>query len=376
MKKNSLLICSFFARITVVTLALVLFFTSTNAQSLVTWTMDKTNQYKPTAIAANVTAGSFSADAAFGSSFSSTTGFRLKQSLAWPTVTPTTNTFNVDFPISPKGNNDIILNGISVQIPGTNIAAGQILLMTPYYQIDGAGSWVQIAPAQSIVNGTPSVTFSGLTQPFYSTHSYVVRMYITTSTGATKNEYFYIWNVVLSGTTTSAAAKPTVSTLTAAKSVTTPKYAGTATGTYSTGSGFQAVTQSGVCWTTNPSILPDATLPTKTTDGSNGIINSNITGLSVATTYYVEPMQLHRLIRYTAPYYLLQQTQLRSLYFLQILQLIFFQTKQLLVEIYPTMGAFLSYRKGFVGVPPPAQKQLHLVLTLPRTAQVIPLLVV
>jgi len=271
-----------------ITLALIVLFGAAKAQSLATWTMTKADQYKPTLVAANVTAGLFSADASFGASFSNTTGIRLKQGQPWPATPPsTTNTFNIDFPISPKAGFDATLTDITLQTPSTTITSGKSILLTPYFQVDGHGNWQPISTEQSVQLGTSTVTFTGMNLLMFSTHNYTIRLYLTSNNGATKNDYFSMFTTVFSGSITPAMAIPLVTTITASKSISAPKYVGTVTGSYSTGSNFRTVTQSGVCWTTNSTVPPDTSLATKTTDGSNGTINDNITGLSAGTTYYV-----------------------------------------------------------------------------------------
>jgi hypothetical protein len=53
-----------------------------------------------------------------------------------------------------------------------------------------------------------------------------------------------------------------------------------------TAQGNSPVTARGVCWSTSPN--PTVALPTKTSDGAGtGIFVSNITGLTIGTTYYV-----------------------------------------------------------------------------------------
>ncbi|MFP5039380.1 PKD domain-containing protein [Parasediminibacterium sp. JCM 36343] len=288
-----------FIKVAVLSLAVVLFAGAAKAQQLATWTLNKTNTSNASGVAASVNAGVFSADPTFSGGYSATTGFKVKQSLIWPSSHPANNTFNLDFPLSPKAGSDLTITGISFQVPALSIPSGKTvsLLVTPYYQIDGAGSWQQIAPAQAVDSATlgTTISFGTLNQPFYNTHTYVVRMYVTSTTGATKNDNFNILNVIFAGTATVASSKPIVVTSTAVKSATAPKYAGTATGTYSI-TGSQLVNQSGVCWnTTGAPLSPVASLPTKTTDGSNGIINSTITGLSAATTYFVRAYAITQL---------------------------------------------------------------------------------
>ena len=303
MTKNNSSACFNLFRTVTLCLATLLFLGTAKSQTLATWTLNNINKYTPTAVAANDTAGLFAPDPNFGTLFSATGGYRIKQLLAWPSTIPTGNTYNLDFPISPRAGYDLTLTDISFSTPLTTniVTGGASFLMTPFYQIDGKGKWLPLAPAQIVTNTTTSITISGLNLPLYNTHTYVIRFYVTSPTGALKNDYFGILNVVFSGNSTTASIKPIVTTLLATKSQTSPKYAGNGIGTYSfsgtqlSNGGYQILSQSGVCWTTNATIPPDVSLPTKTIDGSNGIINGNITNLNAGTTYYIRAFAITQL---------------------------------------------------------------------------------
>ena len=290
MRKSPFSPCINFSKIAFLALLVCFFVGNLKAQSLATWTMNKTDQYKPTLVSANVTALPFLPDANFGVNFS-TNGFRLKPATNWPSSVPTTDSFFVDFPISPTAGNDITISSINFNIPSTSISTGVSFVMTPYFKIDGQGGWIPFASAQTVSKTSTSASFNGLNQPLYSSHTYVIRMYINSTVSGTKNSsYFYLMNAVFSGTTTTASVKPSVKTSSATKSIITPKYAGTVTGLYDfnaslVNGGFQLISQSGVCWNTTGT--PDATLSTKTTDGNNGTINDVLSNLIAGTTYNV-----------------------------------------------------------------------------------------
>ena len=294
MKKNPLFTSFFSARVTALSIVGLLFAVSLKAQSLATWTMNSVDKFKPTLVAGNVVAGNFSVDKTFSTSSSAftTSGFKFQPKKTWPSSIPTNDTFNVDYPISSKAGYDLTITGISFQVT-TTITSGTTLLMTPFVQVDGKGSWLPVAASQPITDVTTTLNFTNLNQPLYDTHKYIVRFYITSTTSGTPNSvYFSAMNAVFSGSITNASKKPTVTILTATKSPSTPKIAGLATGKYDFASslsnnGIKLVTQSGICWTTSASTPPDTSLASKTTDGSNGLINVAITGLNAGTTYYV-----------------------------------------------------------------------------------------
>ncbi len=275
-------------------IVLMTFGVSVQAQ-LATWTLNNTTKFTPSGVAANITAGLMNADAALGTSFNAS-GYRVKQGVGnWPASVPTTDLFFIDFPLSPKTGFDATVTGITCNIGATTIASGISMLLNPYYQIDGKGKWYKLANAQSFNLVTP-INFGTINQPFYSGHTYVIRFFVTGLNSATKNDNFYLNNVVINGNTTTNSVVPNI-TLTSATA--TGKYTATGLGNYEfsgvalVNAGKQLVDQSGVCWSvnTNPTVL----LPTKTTDGLNGNINSAITGLNANTTYFVRAYAITQL---------------------------------------------------------------------------------
>ena len=309
MKKVSFSVCNSIVRVAFSVLALVLFFSTTNAQMLAEWPLvkSKTPAYAGLGaynVATGVTAGTMGYDNV--NTFSTTTpnaqGAKLKtiNSNVWPSApnpAATDPNFNLDFPISPAAGYDFTITGLTLSDTApSSIAAGDTLAVAAYYQIDGAGPWIQFGNQQVFGGtGTVDMSFGTLYLPFFSksangkTHTYDVRLsfYTTTPATTTKDDYFYLARVIFYGTTnTPAATPPTVTTGTPTAS---GKYKAIGVGTYSFGASYQNPTMAGVTWSTtaNPSI---ATAP-YTTDGANGTINasnsSNITGLNAGTLYHV-----------------------------------------------------------------------------------------
>ena len=263
---------------------------------LATWPLNSTSKYTATPVAANVTAGSFLPDPNFGSSFSNTSLYKAKQSNSWPsTQAPSSATFSLDFPLSPKAGYDLDVTGLTATIYSVTIAtSGATFTFTPYFQIDGQGNWTAFGTPQTISASTAAnatINFGTINLPLYNTHTYVIRIFVSSTTGATKNDYFNIGTVVFAGNATTASTKPTVALASAVK---TGKYTGNGVGTYTyTGaqlvnSGKQLVYQSGVCWSTVSGAETAAAGGNFTTDGTNGVINSTITGLTANTKYYVK----------------------------------------------------------------------------------------
>lgn len=310
MKKVSFSVCLGFVRLAAFSLAFVLFCGSAKAQGVLEkWPLLKVKVYPPlgafgpsfSATGVNPAAMVFTSATTFGSPTTpANQGLRLKpaNSLPWPTnPTPTDPTYSLDFPLSSVASpaRDLILTGLTLvdSFPTLKSAAGTTISIAPYYQIDGAGAWIPLAAPQSIsLSATTDVSYGTINIPFYynskfkSGHTYDVRLYVFSTNGAAKDDYFYLNNVIINGNTQLATTPTTVTTGTPTAS---GKYTGVGIGTYSSGATFQNPTIAGVTWSTtnNPSI---ATSP-YTTDGANGTINasnsSNITGLSAGTTYYV-----------------------------------------------------------------------------------------
>ena len=309
MKKVSFSLSLGFVRLAVFSLAFVLFCGSAKAQMLAEWPLVKSKVpnyagFVAYNVATGVTAGSMGYDNVntFGAATPNAQGAKLKtiNSNVWPSApdpTATNPNFNLDFPISPQAGYDFTITGLTLSDTApSSIVSGDTLAVAAYYQIDGAGSWVQFGSPQTFAGtGTVDISFGTLNLPFFSksangkTHTYDVRLsfYTTTPATTTKSDYFYLARVIFYGKTNTPAATPP--TVTTGPPTASGKYTGVGAGTYSFGATFQNPTTAGVTWSTtnNPSI---ATSP-YTTDGANGTINasnsSNITGLSAGTTYNV-----------------------------------------------------------------------------------------
>ncbi len=285
MKKS----CSFFLFLSVVCL---LFCTNIKAQNLATWGLTSTNKYTATPVAANVTVGLFAPDPNFGTSFNST-GYKMKQSATWPTSPgPNTNTFNLDFPLKPTTGFDLNITALTLQTPAnTNISSSSIsFIITPYFQIDGQGSWIAFGTPQTVTTSTTSLNFGAFNLPLYNGHSYVIRLCVSSTTGATKSDYIYIASAIFNGTSSAATAKPIVTTGVLG---TATKYANTVTAsTYSVGA-FNTVNISGVCYNTSA----NSTVNNFTTNdvATAGIFNSTMAGLNPSTTYYVKAYAITQL---------------------------------------------------------------------------------
>ncbi|MFT3681461.1 MAG: PKD domain-containing protein [Ferruginibacter sp.] len=227
------------------------------------------------------------------------TGVRMRTNVSgstapWPT-TPTDG-YGFDIPISPKGAFDMSITGITVSTGSGNSdfdvdAAGTVFYIAPYFQVDNAGPWYPLAAVQTVTSINQAINFGTINETFYSTHKYTIRFYVYSSNGSSdsKSDYFRLINLVFAGTTYQPPAKPVnVSTLTAAA---TGKYTGTVTGKYDfNNTEFYLVKQSGVIWATSQAAAAaaDTSVKTKTKDGSAGVINSSITGLTAGTDYWAK----------------------------------------------------------------------------------------
>jgi len=132
-----------------------------------------------------------------------------------------------------------------------------------------------VATANHTTNGTGTGTFTSSITGLTANTTYYVRAYATNSVGtAYGNEVFF--------TTASATASFAVLTTTAVSSIATTS---AISGGNVTSDGGASVIARGVCW--NTSTNPVATA-NHTTDGTGtGTFTSNITSLTLDTTYYV-----------------------------------------------------------------------------------------
>lgn len=211
-----------------------------------------------------------------------TDGYQCIQTIGnWPAVP--TDGLNIDFPLSPVGNADITLTGLTLTARTSGGSGNNLISLA--YQKNGTGPWVPFGTAQVAPSGgTNNLNFGVLTQKFYSGNTYVIRMYVyAQGTNTTTSRNVRIRNVVMTGVAIVPGGTPP--TVTTNSATATGRYTGTATGTLTAGT--LAINESGVCWgtATNPTVA----LATKTTNGptTSGPINANITGLNAATTYYV-----------------------------------------------------------------------------------------
>jgi len=227
-------------------------------------------------------------DAAIGSVFTANVGYssngvKCQPSSEWPIVP--TDGWNIDFPLSPNGAVDITINGLS--FTGRTSGSSNNNVVSLAYQADGIGPFIPFGTTQIVPSGgTNTITFPAFTKKFYSTHSYIIRMYMyAATTGISASRSLSVKTAVFTGTSNVAGTQPSVTTTSAIK---TGKYTATATGVVNAGS--LSVTESGVVWDINSN--PTVALATKNSGGptASGNINLSsggaISGLTAATTYH------------------------------------------------------------------------------------------
>ncbi len=229
------------------------------------------------------------ADAVIGSIFTSagysSNGVKCQPSSEWPVVP--TDGWNIDFPISPNGAVDITLNSLSFTGRTSGSSGNNVVSLA--YQIDGVGAFIPFGTTQVVPSGgTNTITFPAFTKKFYSTHTYIIRMYMyAATTGVSSSRSLSVKNAVFNGTSNIAGTQPSVTTTSATK---TGKYTATATGVVTAGT--LLVSESGVVWDNASNPTPTVALTTKNNGGptTSGNINlasgGGITGLSAATTYH------------------------------------------------------------------------------------------
>ncbi len=260
------------------------FQTMSNAQFSATWALTSNkNVVTAGTQVANITAGSMEPGTDFPNPGShNTDGYQCVQTIGnWPNVP--TDGLNIDFPLSPAGGADILINGLTLVARTSGGSGNNVISLA--YQKNGTGPWVPFGTAQlANSGGTTNINFGVLTQKFYNGNTYKIRMYVyAEGTNTTTSRNVRIRTVLITGNAIiPAGTPPSVSTNTA---VATGRYTGTATGTLTAGT--LAINVSGVCWSTSPN--PTVALATKTTNGptTTGPINANLTGLTAATTYFV-----------------------------------------------------------------------------------------
>ena len=259
-----------------------LFSGKTNAQYTSTWVLTSDKTFVVAGVqAANVTAGNMVPGTVFETPGAhNTDGYRcLIPTSPWP-ILPTDG-YNIDFPISPNGPNDLTISGLTFTAKTSGGSGNQLLSLA--YQVDGAGAWTSFGTAQTAASGgTSNISFGTLSTIFTNGHTYTVRVYVYAAGTTSASRKVYIKNVVISGTTAPGGPPPTVLTTSAAS---TGRTTATASGDITSG-GTAGVTVSGFCWST--SINPTDALTTKTTNGpATGTYTHPITGLSAGTLYHV-----------------------------------------------------------------------------------------
>jgi hypothetical protein len=178
--------------------------------------------------------------------------------LTTPTLAATTAASSIASTTATSGGNTSADGGSAVSVRGI---------------VWGTTSNPTTALTTKTTDGTGTGTYTSSLTGLTAATLYYVRSYATNAVGT-------VYGAEISFTTLAVA--PTLSTTTAASSIT--KYAASAGGTI-TSNGGSVITVSGICWSTNAT---PTTSDSKTTDGTtSGIFSGSITGLTAGTTYYV-----------------------------------------------------------------------------------------
>ncbi len=234
---------------------------------------------------ANVVIGTASLGNALSAATYSGSGIKCQPpTLDWPTIA--TDGWNIDFPISPNGNVDLTLIGLTF-IAKTSGSSGTNMASLSY-QKDGAGAFIPFGTPQLIPGGgTNNISFGALSRKLYGNHNYVVRLYLyAAATGVTSSRSVSIKTLVYNGTSATAGTQPSVTTIGANA---TGKYTALATGVVTAGT--LLVNQSGVVWDVATNPIPTAALTTiningPTVSGNIGVgTGGDIAGLTAGTTY-------------------------------------------------------------------------------------------
>jgi len=226
-------------------------------------------------------------DAIIGSVFSSagysSNGVKCQPSSEWPIVP--TDGWNIDFPLSPNGAVDITLTGLSFTGRTSGSSGNNVVSLA--YQADGVGPFIPFGTTQIVPSGgTNTITFPAFTKKFYSTHTYIIRMYMYAATaGISASRSLSVKTAAFIGTSGVAGTQPSVTTIAA---TTTGKYTATATGVVTAGT--LLINESGVVW--GVAANPTVALTSKNNSGPTASGNINlasggaISGLTAATTYH------------------------------------------------------------------------------------------
>ncbi len=257
------------------------------AQYNCTWALNATTLKTPNLTgvqAPNVLAGNMIPGINFPSPGThNTDGYACTVTVTWPTVP--TDGFNIDFPISPVGNNNLIISSFNFKVKTSNSSGFNTLGLA--YQIDGAGPWTFFGNTVNVNTSGASldtaINFSPIS--LSCTHTYTIRMYIyapSTATPPNSGRRVAIGNVSMNGITNTCITGPPTVITTVPTSITcfTANSGGNVTL-----DGGAAVTSSGICWSTTP----NPTISNNTTVNGSGLGNysSIMTGLLPSTTYYV-----------------------------------------------------------------------------------------
>ncbi len=256
------------------------------AQFTSTWGLTATT-LKTSAVAGVQAANIIAGDMVPGTNFATpgshnTSGYECAQTIGnWPNVA--TDNYNIDFPISPVGSNDLTIAGVVFDGKTSNSSGDNLASLA--YQVDGAGAWTSFGAPITIPSGgtTLGISFGTLTTTFVNGHTYKMRMYIyAAGTSTNSGRKVFIKNLILSGYTVPGGPPPSV--LTTAASA-TGRTTATASGNITSPSTL-GVTASGFCWDIN--INPTIALSTKTTNGpTTGVYTHAILGLTAGTLYHV-----------------------------------------------------------------------------------------
>jgi hypothetical protein len=257
---------------------------SIKAQFTATWALNATTNKTATltgAQSANVIVGDMIPGASVSGGTHNTDGYACKSTTSWPTIP--INGFNLDFPISPNGNNIINLSSFRCKVKTSGSSGFNTLGLA--YQTDGAGAWNFFGTPIDINTGgsslDTSIAFPSLSLP--CNHTYIIRIYIyATVTAPTSSRTVYIGNIIQSGNTTNCITSiPTITTI-SPSSITCLT---AMSGGNITNNGGAVVTSSGICWSTSPN--PTTSNNINSNGTNTGTYPSALNGLQPSTTYYV-----------------------------------------------------------------------------------------
>lgn len=239
---------------------------------------------------ADVTINDASIGTAFTSPGYSSNGVKCQPATDW--ITTPTDGWHIDFPISPNGNVDLTLTGLTFAARTSGSSGNNLVSLA--VQADGVGAFTPFGTAQIVTSGGSSnINFGTLSRKLYGGHTYLVRMYIYAAGSTTSSSRSVsAKTVVFTGTSSVAGTQPSVTTLTAAA---TGKYTALATGVVT--SGTLQVAQSGVVWgvAANPTVALTSktitgpaypTLAISTTGNINAGNGGDIAGLTAGTLYH------------------------------------------------------------------------------------------